>query len=240
MKKTTVVTWFFIWCTVVSFCFWFLYLRHLWIIGGGIVLVGIIIIMIIQYETRLFSSKEISLVAIMCSVSAVSRIPFVGIPSVQPCTFLILCTGYVFGPVAGFMTGAMTAFLSNMFLGQGPWTVFQMIGWGFVGCTAGFLPKLHIKTRGLTVFGFIWGYLYGVILNLWYWLLYVYPHTVTTFLFSMSTSFWFDTVHAVGNMIFFVLLGDKVISVLTRYKKRFHITFVAERKEPAMISADAG
>ncbi|MEM4258608.1 MAG: ECF transporter S component [Candidatus Thermoplasmatota archaeon] len=231
MKKTTIVTSVFVCCVVAVFVLWFLVLRNFWLVGGGIVLFGIFGGMILQFETGFFSSKEVSVIAVLCGVSAVSRVPFAGIPSVQPCTFLILCTGYVFGPVAGFMTGAMTAVLSNMFLGHGPWTVFQMIGWGLVGWSAGFLPKLGVKIKGLMVAGFLWGYGYGVILNLWYWTLYVYPHTVTSFLFSTGMSFWFDTLHAVGNVLFFLLLGDKVLMVLDRYKKRFSFHFFSSSKE---------
>jgi energy-coupling factor transport system substrate-specific component len=42
-------------------------------------------------------------------VSAVIRIPFVAIPGVQPGTCLIICSAYVFGPLAGFVVGVMTA-----------------------------------------------------------------------------------------------------------------------------------
>lgn len=34
------------------------------------------------------------------------------------------------------MTGAMTALTSNMLLGQGPWTVWQMSAWGMMGLSS--------------------------------------------------------------------------------------------------------
>jgi len=189
------------------------------------VLVGVFGVMVFQYETRRLSSKEVSLIAMMSGVSAVARIPFAAVPSVQPCTFLILYTGYVFGPVAGFMVGAVTALVSNLFLGQGPWTVFQMLAWGLIGITAAMLPKLNIQKLGILVFGVLWGFLFGWILNLWYWLAFVYPHTWTTFVFAMGSSLWFDLLHAVGNAVFILLLGDKTMQILSRFKNRFHVTF---------------
>ena len=182
-------------------------------------------VMYFQFEKGKITSKEISLVAILSGFSSISRVPFATIPSVQPCTYIIICTGYVFGPVAGFMVGATTALISNMFLGQGPWTVFQMFAWGLVGVTASFLQKLAVKRFGLLIFGVIWGYLFGWIMNLWYWLLYIYPHTFSTFLFTMINSVWFDTLHALGNAVFLALLGEKTIMILNRYKHRFHVEY---------------
>jgi len=186
--------------------------------------------MMYQYEHRQLSSKEISLIAMMSGLSAVARIPFAAVPSIQPCTFLVLYMGYVFGPVTGFMIGAMTALVSNLFLGQGPWTVFQMFAWGLVGITASFLPKLRIKKTGIVIFGVAWGFLFGWIMNLWYWLAFIYPHTWTTLLFAMGSSIWFDVLHAIGNAVFILLLGEKTLKVLLRFKHRFHVTFIPSKK----------
>ena len=205
----------------------------LWLIGIILIMFIIIIIMFIQFESRKITSKEISLVAVLSAVSAVSRIPFAAIPSVQPCTFIIMCTGYVFGPTAGFMVGATTALVSNIFLGQGPWTFFQMFAWGMIGASASLLNKLNAKRFGLIVFGVTWGYLFGWIMNLWYWLLYIYPHTIYTFGFTIFSSIWFDTLHAFSNVVFILLLSERTIKILKRYRDRFHIEY--GKKTPIII-----
>ncbi|MCK4332971.1 MAG: ECF transporter S component [Thermoplasmatales archaeon] len=194
-------------------------------------------IMFFQFERGKITSKEISLVAILSGFSAVSRLPFAAIPSVQPCTYIIICTGYVFGPTAGFMVGATTALVSNIFLGQGPWTVFQMFAWGLVGITASFLQKLNVKKLGLIGFGVIWGYLFGWITNLWAWLLYIYPHNIYTLAFTMLNSVWFDTLHALGNALFLLILGEKTIKILQRYKNRFHVEY--SYKKPSTVKTHA-
>ncbi len=195
-------------------------------------------VMYFQFEKGKITSKEISLVAILSGFSSVSRIPFAAIPSIQPCTYIIICTGYVFGPVAGFMVGATTALVSNMFLGHGPWTVFQMFAWGSVGATASILQNLHIKRFGLIIFGAVWGFLFGWIMNLWYWLLYIYPHTFQTLGFVVISSAGFDTLHALGNAIFLLILGEKTIAILKRYKNRFHIEYTDTKQNPAIIQQD--
>lgn len=192
-------------------------------------------VMYYQFEIGKITSKEISLIAILSGFSSVSRIPFAAIPSIQPCTYIIICTGYIFGPVAGFMVGSTTALISNMFLGHGPWTLFQMFAWGFAGVTASFLQKLHIKKYGLIIFGMLWGYLFGWIMNLWSWFAYIYPHTIQTLGFVMISSAWFDTLHAIGNALFLLFLGEKTITILQRYKNRFNVEYKDTKQEQPVI-----
>ena len=174
-----------------------------------------------EFESAATSSKEIALVAMLGTISAVLRVPFAVIPNVQPCTYLIICSGYVFGPVAGFMVGAVTALVSNFFLGQGPWTPYQMFAWGLAGASAAYIRRFGLGRARLIIFGIIWGYLYGWIMNIWYWVAFIYPLTLRTFLVYQLTSIWFDTFHAVGNALLLGILGMKTITILERFKQRF-------------------
>ena len=51
-------------------------------------------------------------------------------------TDIALFGGYALGAAPGFAVGAVAALVSNIFLSQGPWTVWQMAGWGMVGLLA--------------------------------------------------------------------------------------------------------
>jgi energy-coupling factor transport system substrate-specific component len=146
---------------------------------------------------------------------------------VQPCTFIILITGYVFGETAGFMVGAETAFLSNFLLGQGPWTPWQMLAWGLAGILGALFRRAFYGGRyELYIFvalGIAMGYLFGLLMNIWYWLAYTYPHTLAGFILIESLSLPFDTLHAVGNAIFIQLFAMRFIKTLEKYKKRYGI-----------------
>ncbi len=194
-------------------------------LSWGLIATALVILAILafffEFEASALSSKEIALVAMLGTLSAVLRIPFAVIPNVQPCTYLIICTGYVFGPVAGFMVGAVTALISNFFLGQGPWTLYQMLAWGLAGVSASYVRRFKLSTIWLIVFGVIWGYLYGWIMNLWYWLSFIYPLTLKTFAVYQLSSIWFDTFHAVGNVIFLGLFGRRTIAIMERFRQRF-------------------
>jgi len=196
-----------------------------WGLTATIVVILAVIAFFFEFEATAISSKEIALIAMLGTISAVSRVPFAVIPNVQPCTYLIICSGYVFGPVAGFMVGALTALVSNFFLGQGPWTLYQMFAWGLAGVSAAYLRRFGLGKTSLIILGVIWGYLYGWIMNTWFWASFIYPLTFRTFLTYQLTSVWFDTFHALGNAIFLGAFGTKTIAILQRFKMRFSIEY---------------
>ncbi len=182
---------------------------------------------VVLYESKISSTKEIAVVAILGAFSAAARIPFAPIPSIQPSTFIIMVVGYVLGETAGFMVGAETAFLSNFLLGQGPWTPWQMLAWGLAGILSalfrrGFGGRKH-ELYMFIALGVAIGYLYGFIMNVWQWLTYTSPPTLAGLLLVESLSFPFDTLHAAGNAIFIQLFGPKFIDTLEKYKKRYGI-----------------
>ena len=198
-----------------------------WGVTATIVVMLAILAFFFKFEATAMSSKEIALIAMLGTISAVSRVPFAVIPNVQPCTYLIICSGYVFGPVAGFMVGAMTALVSNFFLGQGPWTLYQMFAWGLAGVSAAYVRRFALGKVSLIILGVIWGYLYGWIMNTWYWASFIYPLTFRSFLTYQLTSVWFDTFHALGNAVFLGFFGVKTIAILQRFKSRFSIEYSA-------------
>lgn len=198
-----------------------------WGVLAAVIAILICLALFFEFEATATTSKEIALVAMLGTISAVLRVPFAAIPNVQPCTYIIICTGYVFGPIAGFTVGAMTALVSNFFLGHGPWTLYQMIAWGLAGLSAGYLSKLKLNTAVLIIIGVVWGYLYGFITNIWFWTAFIYPLTLKTFLVTQLNTVWFDTLHAAGNAVFLGVLGAKTIAILQRFKERFSIAIEA-------------
>jgi len=72
------------------------------------------------FEQGKASSREIALIAVLGAAAAVGRIPFAALPNVQPTTFMVIVSGFVFGPRAGFMVGSTAALVSNFFWGRAP------------------------------------------------------------------------------------------------------------------------
>jgi hypothetical protein len=93
------------------------------------------------------------------------------------------------------------------FLGHGPWTIYQIIAWRLAGLSAGYLSKFLINSMILVVFGIVWDYLYGCITNIWYWTPFIYPLTLKTLALTQINTLWFDTFHAISNVVFLAVLG---------------------------------
>lgn len=110
------------------------------------------------FEKRRPQARELVTIAVMCALATVSRVAFAFLPSFKPITGIIMIAGIAFGPEAGFMTGAISAFASNFFYSQGPWTPWQMMAYGFGGFVAGAIftrRQRWQKPIVLALFGFI-------------------------------------------------------------------------------------
>jgi len=196
----------------------------LWL-SFGIVILSILFFFI-RFESRSVEPRELVLLAVLASIAAVGRIPFASLPSVQPTTFVIMMSGFVFGAESGFIIGAVAAMASNMLLGQGPWTPWQMAAWGLVGLTAGAFRKSRMMNSkiGRIFFGIVWGFLFGWIMNIWGFLAIVQSGTPLdwkAFLLYIVGSAVFDSFHAISNVIFLLVFGDLWLKILTRFKRKY-------------------
>ncbi|PES62690.1 ECF transporter S component [Bacillus cereus] len=179
----------------------------------------------VRFERKAFVSREIVIVAVLAAIAAVSRVPFSILPSVQPTSFVIIVSAIVFGSETGFMIGATAAIVSNIFLGQGPWTPWQMFSWGMIGFIAGLLRNTFLmkKLWGRLLYGFVVGFLFGWIMNFWGLLGFIQEATWETVIAYYAASFSFDLSHAISNVIFLLLFSTSWITILTRFKKKYSI-----------------
>ena len=94
-------------------------------------LVLLVILALLMWSTgrQPINTMVISVTAALTALAVLGRILFASLPSVQPVTFLVLLSGYVFGSGTGFIVGMLTGLISNFFLGHGPWTLWQMLAW---------------------------------------------------------------------------------------------------------------
>lgn len=110
------------------------------------------------FEKREPKARELILLAVMVSLAVAGRGALYFLPHVKPVIAIVIISGLGFGAEAGFLVGAMSAFVSNFFFGQGPWTPWQMFTYGLIGFVAGvfFQKKLlpHNKAS-ISIFGFL-------------------------------------------------------------------------------------
>ena len=94
----------------------------------------------------------------------------------QPVTVIVIAAGVALGARAGFAVGAVAALASNFFLGQGPWTPWQMLAWGGCGVIGSLAAPLVRRRLPFAVLCFVLGFAFSVLMDLWEWYSF-YPHT---------------------------------------------------------------
>ncbi len=184
-------------------------------------------------EKSRLSARQVAAIAVMATLSAAGRASAGIVLCLQPTMFLVIITGFVMGTRAGFLVGAITPLVSNFFIGQGPWTPWQMLAWGLTGASAAWLKCLYppAGNRLLIVFCLFWGYLYGWLMNIWFWSVFVHPLTWQSYLVTCAASLGFDSVRALGNGLFCAVLSPGVVKVLLRYRRKAHISWLPAGKE---------
>ena len=111
------------------------------ILLGLIFLAACAIPFFLVFEKKKPRARELVPIAVMAALGVVGRTLFslIPLPNFKPVSAIVIITAVAFGPETGFLTGAVTGFLSNFIFGQGPWTPWQMFCWGMIGFVAGLL-----------------------------------------------------------------------------------------------------
>ena len=200
------------------------HLNRKYYIGGSAVIGLTFLAFALHFEGRKPHARELVLLAVMSALAVASRVVFAAIPHFKPTVAIIMLTGIVFGPESGFLTGALTGFVSNFIFGQGPWTPFQMFAWGMIGLLAGFLQKPLKKSKlALSLYGVFAGAAYSCIMDVWTVLWYDNAFHWELYLGALATALPFIISYALSNVVFLLLLGKPFGEKLERVKIKYGV-----------------
>jgi energy-coupling factor transport system substrate-specific component len=178
------------------------------------------------YERRRPPARIVALVAALAALAVVGRLAFAAFPNVKPTTDIVLFAGFALGAVPGFVVGAVTALTSNVFFGQGPWTAWQMVAWGGVGVGGALLARsLRGRAPGrwpLAIACGVAGLAFGAFMDVYQWTL-AAQQDLASYAAISATSLPFNLAHALGNVVFCLLVGPLFLKALGRYRRRFEV-----------------
>ncbi|WP_243129582.1 ECF transporter S component [Clostridium sp. HBUAS56017] len=167
------------------------------------------------------------MIAVLVAIAVVGRMAFFMIPQFKPVMAIVIVAGVCFGREAGFLTGALSAFVSNFFFGQGPWTPWQMFAFGLVGFLAGLIfseSKLKEKRWLLCLFGGVTTLIiYGGLINLSTLFITMQKVTLEAVLAVYVSGFYFDLVHSASTVIFLALIYKPMLGKMERIKMKYGI-----------------
>jgi energy-coupling factor transport system substrate-specific component len=187
--------------------------------AATLALVGIALLLVgfAAYERRGGGPRDIGLIAVLIAAAAAGRILFAGIPSAQPVTAIAILAGVALGPRAGAAVGAGAALVSNAFLGQGPWTPWQMLLWGAAGATAGLIAPLLRRSRlTLVGFGVAWSLAFGAVMDVYQLAVFGPAFTVSAFVAVHARALPFDAVHALATAAILGVAGPTLLTLIGR------------------------
>lgn len=189
------------------------------------VAVGSCVPFFMTYERGQANTRKLVLIAVMTAISVAGRFIFAPIPFFKPVTAVTVLTALSFGPEAGFLTGAFSALISDMFFGQGPWTPFQMMAWGMTGFLAGVLSNQGLlkKPVPLAFYGVFAGMLFSFIMDIWTVLSYRESFEIARYGAALLAAAPVTLVYCVSNVIFLLVMRKPVGDRLVRIKQKYGI-----------------
>jgi energy-coupling factor transport system substrate-specific component len=174
---------------------------------------------------------------VLTAVVAAIRPLGAGVAGLEPGWAIIIIGGRALGASFGFVLGAIGILGSAILTGGiGPWLPFQMLVAAWVGAGAGLLPKFTGKKEVLLIsaYGFVVGFLAGLLLNLWFWpfangllpeISFEPGLAITEQLsrwvrFSLLTSFGYDLPRGILTAVLLFFLANPLLKAMRRMTKR--------------------
>lgn len=172
-----------------------------------LIAVATCVLVMLGFDKSKTNVRRSLLIGVMTALSVAGRFMFAFVPAFKPMTAMIVLTGVYLGPEAGFFCGAFTAFLSNFYFAQGPWTPFQMVAFGLIGFVAGLCGRvLQRKGPLLVLYGALAGLCYSMIMDVWTVLWYNEGMNGGMYLASFVAALPFTVLYMVSNVVFLLVL----------------------------------
>jgi energy-coupling factor transport system substrate-specific component len=211
-----------------------------WQLAAFALLSAVIVAGAVWYERSRPSSRTVALVAALAALAVAGRLVLAPVPNVVATTDVALLTGYALGAAPGFAVGALAAPVSNLWLGQGPWTPWQMAGWGLcglLGALLAFATRRGIGRVGLASACAFAGLAYGALLDLSVMVSYGGEQSLDRYVALSARGIPFNLAHAAGNFAIALAAGPALVRMISRFRERSEFTWRPVAVAPMLLAA---
>lgn len=194
-----------------------------WQLASFLILAAVLVGGFAWYERSRPPAQVVALVAALAALAIAGRIAFAAFPNVKPTTDIVIFAGFALGAAPGFAVGALAALVSNFWFGQGPWTPWQMAGWGMCGIL-GAAVGLGWRNAGRLTLAVVCGFAgiaYGALLNFSLMATYGGELSLERFGVLSARAVPFEVAHVAGNVALALVAGPAMVRMLTRFRERF-------------------
>ncbi|HBY89910.1 MAG: ECF transporter S component [Ruoffia tabacinasalis] len=172
--------------------------------------------------SKYFTVKRLAVLALLTALCHIGRIAFQFIPNVQPVTVILIIITLTMGTLDGLLVAITSMVISNMLLGMGPWTLYQIMAYGIIVLLTSALKALYNRLKDhqsarrviFALFAGATGLIYGFVISLFSSQMF----GVVNFWVYYAQGITFDLMHAAGNVAFFLVLEPTLVPII---QKRF-------------------
>lgn len=169
--------------------------------------------------------KEIALIGILAAVNIASRLFLQFLPNIKPVTSIIILSVMLFGLSFGIYLTIVTTIVSDVFLGLGLWTVFQILAWVVICLITALImiPYRH-KDHGpplmaMAIFSSLMGFVFGFVVSFEQFVYGGWGLFIPYYIAGLS----FDCLHAGGNFVFYLICAPILMKVMKKEAQKLNI-----------------
>ncbi|WP_413537326.1 ECF transporter S component [Enterococcus malodoratus] len=166
------------------------------------------------YSVFSLGVKELSLLSMMVALCVVSRTFFQFIVNVQPVTAILLIITIYWGAYQGLLVSILSILITNFYMGMGVWTIAQVATYFLLISLTGLLKKIPKFKQSIliqAIYAGITGLLFGFLISA----IQAPFLGISAFLPYYLAGIPVDVMHAVGNVVFYLLLTPVLKKLLT-------------------------
>lgn len=189
------------------------------------------------YERTRPPATLVAVVATLAALAALGRDAFAALPDIKPTTAIVLIAGYTFGAPSGFAVGAFAALASNLELGQGPWTPWQMLAWGLVGVGGAVLARATGRRLGRLALAAACGLAavgFEAIIDVYTWTG-TGAHSLAGYGVVVAQAFTFSAAHVIASFAFGLAFGPALARMLLRVRARLEVRWRPAGALPLLV-----
>lgn len=163
------------------------------------------------------SNRKLTFLSLLSAATIAGRIFFQFLPNIQPVTSIIIFTAIYFSFIDAILLNILVIFISNLYLGFGIWTIYQIVCYTVIILIATILKRFNkFKTNLLlqSIYCFFSGFIFGFVYSL-----------LVSSMFSNLKSYWvylladmpFNLLHGIGNIVIYLIIVPILLKITKKY-----------------------
>lgn len=153
-------------------------------------------------DRKISTVRRIALDGMLCALAIVGRWALGALPNVQPVTVILILMAIYVGLWDSVASAVVIVTVTNMIMGIGVWSLYQMLVWAAIAVLSGLLFKKRHHPIVMLIWSALMGYVYGFAVSLFSYRTFATNGGTGGFLVYWISGLGVDSLHALGNAVF--------------------------------------